>query len=107
MNSLSPSVEINLAALGTVPEHVLYQVVDGEIVVLDLSSGDYYDLNEVGSAIWTLLLECENLGQVLEKLLQEFNADSQTLCADLIAFIEKLLASGLMELRSDGLSQSV
>jgi hypothetical protein len=105
MNRLLASVEVNQVPLGIVPEHVLYQEVDGEVVVLDLSSGDYYDFNEVGSVIWSLLLECQDFDQVMEKLVQKFDANAKMMHADLIAFIEKLLAAGLMELRNYGSSR--
>ncbi|NJL60696.1 MAG: PqqD family protein [Methylacidiphilales bacterium] len=39
----------------SIPENVLAQELNGEIVILNMDSETYYSLNSVGSRIWQLL----------------------------------------------------
>ncbi len=92
--------------IGTVREHVLHQDLDGEIVVLDSRSGDYFNLNEVASRMWVLLTEHGTLSEVIGSLLKEFDIDEEPLKADLMAFIKNLVSSGLMDICEDAFPAS-
>jgi hypothetical protein len=75
---------------------VLFQEVAGEIVLLDLRSESYFGLDEVGTRIWRLLETGINIGEVLQKLLQEYDVDQITLEADVADLLERLLEAGLI-----------
>lgn len=53
---------------------------DNEKVMMDLESGKYYSLNEVGSVIWdSLSLSKANLvNNIIIKLLEEYDVDEFT-----------------------------
>ena len=51
-------------------EQVLFRQLDQEAVLLDLKSGTYFGLNEVGARAWELILEHGQLSRVLGVLLQ-------------------------------------
>lgn len=74
----------------------LFQEVAGEIVLLDLRSENYFGLDEVGTRIWRLLETGINIGEVVQKLLQEYDVDQITLEADVNDLLEKLLEAGLI-----------
>lgn len=87
-------------SLATIPEHVLSQEVDGEVVILDLQSGAYHGLNEVGARIWSLIQSCATLEEIVDVLLKEYDTELDTLRADLQAYIHSLVEAKLITLRN-------
>jgi len=80
---------------------VVFEVVGGEAVLLNLESGTYYQLTDVGSRIWQLLEQGETSEDGLrERLLGEYDVSGDQLQADLEALLGDLLAAGLLT-RSD------
>ena len=79
-----------------VPEGVLFNQVAGEAVLLNLDTGQYYALNQVGARLWHLLLEHRRLEPVLERMLAEYEVAPEQLQADVDALLEDLLARRLL-----------
>jgi coenzyme PQQ synthesis protein D (PqqD) len=75
---------------------VVFQEVEGELILLDLGTDSTYALNEVGAHCWELLGEHDDLDGVLAAMLAEFNVDEATLRADLGVLIGELRAGGLV-----------
>ena len=75
----------------------LYSEIGGEAVILDLGSGVYYGLNEVGVDIWKWLQEAQTKENVLSLLLDEYEVTRQQAEADLEAVFTQFLEIGLIE----------
>ncbi len=80
---------------------VFAQEVDGEMVLLDMESENYFGLDEVGTAIWQAIQEDGLLQNVLETLLEQYDVEEEVLKKDLIGFVEKLVESGLVEVKEN------
>ena len=91
----------------SVPEHVLDQELDGEIVLLDLKSGVYYGLNEVGSRMWTLLSLLDDLDEIMGLLLEEFEVDRETLLKHLHDLCHQLKSLELITIEEEFHAQIV
>lgn len=89
---------MNLDQKITFAETVFAQEVDGEMVLLDMESENYFGLDEVGTAIWQAMQEKETLKEVFEVLLEQYEVEEEMLEEDLKAFVKKLQESGLIEL---------
>jgi len=74
------------------------QEVSGETVLLDLQSESYFGLDEVGTRIWQLLQEKDDLQSVFDTMLQEYDVEPEQLKADLDELLAKLSESGLVSL---------
>ena len=81
----------------TFADTVFAQEVDGEMVLLDMNSENYFGLDAVGTDIWQAMQEKETLQEVLKRLLEQYEAEEKVLKKDLIAFVEKLEESGLVK----------
>ena len=57
-----------------VTDRVVVAELDNESVLLDVSSGLYYGLDEVGSRIWTLLNEALDVETIVSRLADEYEA---------------------------------
>ncbi len=77
---------------------VLSRVIDDEAVLLELSSGTYFGLNEVGSEIWQLIADGATTNELRQRLMQKFDVDPETLDRDLRELVAELLQRGLVKL---------
>ncbi|WP_292656497.1 PqqD family protein [Nitratifractor sp.] len=77
---------------------IFAQEVDGEMVLLDMNSENYFGLDAVASDIWRLLQEGKTLQETEEALLEIYDAEAEQVHKDLEAFVEKLIESGLASL---------
>lgn len=74
--------------------------IDGELALMDVTSGNYYGLSEVGSKIWQLIEEERRVSDVCNRLQQEFDVDSQQCEADVVAYLTDLARHDLIELKA-------
>ena len=88
---------MNLDQKITFAETVFAQEVDGEMVLLDMESENYFGLDEVGTAIWQAMQEKETLKEVFEVLLEQYEVEAEMLEHDLSDFVAKLVESGLLK----------
>ena len=72
----------------------------GEAVILSLTSGQYFGLNEMGARIWNLIQEPKTVGSVLEAILQEYDVTPDQLEGDIFALLEKMAINELIEVEN-------
>ena len=75
---------------------VLYRDLDGQAVILDLSSGLYFGLNEVGTRIWMLMSEGRSFDDIAQILSREYDADQLTIERDVRDLTDALRARKLI-----------
>jgi Coenzyme PQQ synthesis protein D (PqqD) len=75
--------------------------LSGESVILNLKSGTYFGLNEVGSRIWQLIQEPKTVKDVCKSILEEYEVDAQTCETEVQALLVDLLAAQLVEIRDE------
>lgn len=73
--------------------------LQGEAVVLNLKSGTYFGLNPLGTRIWELIREPVKVGDLFQKLLNEYEVDSSQCEAELLSFLQQLQANDLIEVQ--------
>lgn len=77
--------------------NALHRELQGEGVLLQLDTGEYFGLDEVGQRMWTLMLELGDLSAVRARLLDEFDVDPETLSRDLNKLVDELVANKLLD----------
>lgn len=75
---------------------VVFRDLEGEAVILDLSSGTYFGLNEVGTRVWRLLDEGRHQSQIVEIVAAEYAADRETIARDVEGLLADLRSRGLI-----------
>lgn len=78
---------------------VLSQEVSGETVLLDLNNENYFGLNEVGTRLWQLLQEQNNLEIIYDIMLDEYEVDTKVLRKDFDDIIRQLIDTGLITIK--------
>jgi len=77
-------------------EDVVSRDLEGEAIMLNLDSGVYFGLNEVGTRMWALIQEHGSLRKVFEVMQREYDVTPQTLESDLLRIVGELRAKGLV-----------
>ena len=77
-------------------ETVFAQEVDGEMVLLDMDSENYFSLDEVGCAIWQAMQENQSLQSVYDVMLDSYEVETEKLKTDLLNFVGELKEVGLI-----------
>jgi hypothetical protein len=86
----------DLPATVTIPKRVAWQQVGDEVVLLDISDGEYYNLNDVGARMWRALDESPDVAAAYALLCDLYEVDAETLRNDLGAFIGEFVEKGLL-----------
>jgi len=84
-----------------VTQDTLINVIEGESVLLNLKSENYFGLDPVGTRMWTLLTTSDSIQSAYEALLDEYDVGADKLRLDMQDLIEKLIANGLMEVAAE------
>lgn len=95
------SVEKYRQLMQAVPQpnpNVQGATLDGETVLLDLSSGRYYTLNRVGTAVWERCTGTHSLQEIHATLCSRFEASAERIGDDLVALVTHLGHEGLLTL---------
>ncbi len=82
----------------TLSPDVISQEVSGETVLLDLESEHYYGLDEVGTRIWQLARETDDLKAIFDTLLAEYDVAESRLQQDLDNLLGEIAGLGLITL---------
>jgi len=76
---------------------VVWRLVEGEVVLLNVMSGQYFSLDAVGSSVWTMIpADGLTFGALRDAALSEFDATPEQVTTDLDAFLERLLSTELI-----------
>ena len=78
------------------PDGVLAREVDGEMVLLNLSSEQYYSLDRVGADIVTRLTR-DPMDEAITALCRDYDVDADELKEDVDSLVEELVEAGLLE----------
>ena len=81
---------------------VLTQEVSGEMVLMDLSSEQYFGLDAVGTRVWNLLEQGTAPADLLSILLREYEVEQQQLESDIEELLGQLLEAGLVRVGAEG-----
>jgi hypothetical protein len=68
-----------------------------EAVVLNLASGTYYGLNEVGARVWQLVQEPRTVTSICLVLVDEFDVTLEDCERDVLAILGEMRAQALVE----------
>jgi hypothetical protein len=88
---------LTLDTVVTVPDNLLFSNLGGEEVILDLSTGTYYGLNEVGARVWALIETPRSGHEICDRLEAEYDVDRPSLERDVLHLLQEFEAEGLLE----------
>ena len=87
---------INLENLISRADGKIFREIDGETVILDMESGVYVGLDDIGTFVWSLMEEGISLQNLLNEILLEYDVESQQCLDDLQEFLSELVDGGFI-----------
>ena len=84
-----------------ISSETLTQEVGGETVILDLKSETYFGLDEVGTRIWQLLVEQEDMQSITATMLNEYDVEVEQVEKDVQNLLTQLDKAGIVTLSYD------
>ena len=75
---------------------VVSEIIDGEVIVMNLKSGNYYSSDKVGAVVWAWMEEGKSEAEMNRLARGRYRASAQAIHDDLQAFLSRLLEEGLV-----------
>jgi hypothetical protein len=94
---VEPPSDASLERPIRIPPTVLFRELQGETVLLNLSTGAYFSLDPVATVIWRRLRDHGRPSAVVPDLLAEFDVDEAQARRDLARLLDDLRTHGLVE----------
>lgn len=79
------------------PERFVETDIDDEVVVMDLSNGNFFSLKETALEIWRLVDGTRNRAALLTVLAAEYAVAEADIIGDVDAFLDQVQGAGLVE----------
>ena len=83
-------------------KNTAFENAAGETLILDLDSGSYFGVGEVGGFVWERLDGSRSLAAIADELLEVYEVELEVVRVDLLALIENLSEKGLVRLSDLG-----
>ena len=83
-------------------DDVIFNDLQGEVVLLNLKTGIYFGLDPVGTRAWQLIQDHGCLGPVKDAMLREYEVSAERLWEDLRDLVTRLVDHGLVEVIDEG-----
>src|SRR5688572_16621790 len=82
-------------------EEVASKVIDGEAIIINLSSGVYYSMDKAGALIWEMIERRHSLVEMVEILGRRYGVSPEQAEADVRRLSQELLNEALVVLSDD------
>lgn len=76
---------------------LLFNKIDGEVIMLSIENGEYYGMDKVGSRIWDLIEKKIKLEDLILILMDDFEVTKEQCYFDTLTFLNELKAKKLIE----------
>ncbi|MEL6129345.1 MAG: PqqD family peptide modification chaperone [Cyanobacteria bacterium J06627_3] len=97
----SQMLDIPLTAIiSTTPDQIASEL-GGEAVILNLGTGQYYGLNEVGARVWELIQQPCTFDSILHSLLEEYDVQPDVCKQDLTKILIDMKEACLIEVNNE------
>lgn len=70
--------------------------VDDNLVILDIPTGQYFELNDVGALLWDRLDGSNSVEDLINVVLAEYDIDRQTASTDVEDLLGEMIRAGLV-----------
>ncbi|WP_246943845.1 lasso peptide biosynthesis PqqD family chaperone [Bacillus pinisoli] len=70
----------------------------GEKVMLSIENGKYYNLGEIGGAIWDLINTPKSISELIDKLVGQYDVEEEECKEQILPFLEHLKTENLIKI---------
>jgi len=80
----------------TLKKHLNVTDLAGEKVMIDFESGKYFMIKGAGNEIWDYIQNPITVGEIIEKLLAEYDVSEEECSASVYSFLGRMLELGFI-----------
>ncbi len=80
-------------------EHVTFEVVADEAILIDITTGTYFSLNEVGTEFWEMLDGEQTIEQHAAIIAAKYEVEREMVVADLLDLAEEMAKDKLIHIQ--------
>ena len=85
---------------------VVGEIIDGEAVIMNLKSGNYYSTDKVGSVLWGMIEKGADQQTMLDLLGAHYDADPNEIAKAIEVFLDELVANDLVRAPANGAGEN-
>lgn len=101
MNSSKLDYEISESSTVVAVSDQVSSDLGGEAVILNMKTGIYHGLNEVGAKIWDLIEQPKTVKEIHNLLVEEYEVEPEVCKNDLLSLLKNLQSVGLIEVKNE------
>ena len=75
---------------------VVSEIIDGEVVIVHLTSGHYCSSDQSGAVLWGWIEEGRTAGEIVQLASSRYDAPPAEIAAAMTAFLDRLIHEGLV-----------
>lgn len=75
---------------------VTAQVLDGEAIIINLSTGVYYSMDKVGGFLWAMIVEGHSSQEIVAAIIARYHASPEQVQGDVKRVAEELIRENLI-----------
>ncbi|MCJ2185382.1 PqqD family peptide modification chaperone [Novosphingobium beihaiensis] len=95
---MTENVTIALSTTVRQSDNQIAAELDGDVVLMSIEEGKYYNLNDIASEVWARLEHPMTVATLCDALAREFDASVDTVRVDVIALLGDLYKGKLIEI---------
>jgi len=76
--------------------HVINEIIDGEVVILNLDTGNYYSMDKLGADIWELIEGNACVGEIVEEIATRYAGKREVIEDAVDTLIKELIEEHLI-----------
>ncbi|MDI9497140.1 MAG: lasso peptide biosynthesis PqqD family chaperone [Bacillota bacterium] len=73
--------------------------MDGEVVMMSLETGKYYNLGNMGTVIWRMIDNPVSVETIIRVLLEKYDVTREQCEAEVLAFLNAMSREGLLDIQ--------
>ncbi|MDR3598918.1 MAG: lasso peptide biosynthesis PqqD family chaperone [Desulfosporosinus sp.] len=89
--------KITLQSVISAKKDIVTADMDGEVVMLSIESGKYYNLGNTGGVIWEVITDPITVEQVIDNLVDNYDVSRGQCEEEVLAFLRDAHQEGLLE----------
>ena len=93
---MNDTASVDDATILSRPANLVASEIDGEAVILDVDSGQFFQLNKIGSRIWAALAAPMTMRELCRAMEEAFAVDPDTCRRDVLTFVGQMARHGLV-----------
>ena len=82
-------------------QKVIQDTIEGESVIVNLATGNYFSVDKVGAEIWQNIEQGKSIGEIFEIIFSEYDGDKDKIRITVDGFFDELIKEDLVVKRSE------